>query len=139
MGLTPKQIDQVFILHAMGQFPHKQIAARYGGHRSAITHLLGRGDLFLPTRSATEQYAGWLRPPAAGAIDEAAKCARILINHASVSYTISQILGDQQIFKLVYAEAMRRAHPDASHGRDVADFQNVVNARDRIKILKGMS
>jgi hypothetical protein len=84
-----------------------------------------------------QQYTGWLRLPAAGATDEAAECARILIQHASVGYTTSQILGDQQIFKQVYAEAMRRTHPDTSPGRNVADFQNVVNARDRIKTLKG--
>jgi hypothetical protein len=91
-------------------------------------------DRYGATTEEKEQYTGWLRLPAAGATDEAAECARILIQHASVGYTTSQILGDQQIFKQVYAEAIRRAHLDTSTGRDVADFQNVVNARDRIKI-----
>src|SRR5688572_5904821 len=84
------------------------------------------------TSEKREQYTGWLRLPAAGATDKAAECARILIQHASIGYTTSQILGDQQIFKRVYAEAMRCTHPNTSPGRDVADFQNVVNARDRI-------
>jgi hypothetical protein len=39
----------------------------------------------------------------------------------------------------VWREAVRRAHPDTNPGRDVADFRNVVNARDRIKTLKGLS
>jgi hypothetical protein len=62
-----------------------------------------------------------------------------LIQQTSVGYTTSQILGDQQIFKQAYTEAMRRMHTDTSLGRGVADFQNVVNARDRIKTLKGWS
>lgn len=99
-------------------------------------------------RPADIRNDGWpkssSRPPQPGVIlsfstDEAAERARILIQHASVGYTTSQILGDQQIFKQVYAEAMRRTHPDTSPGRDIADFQNVVNARDRIKTLKGWS
>jgi hypothetical protein len=39
------------------------------------------------TTEEKEQYTGWLRLPAAGAADEAAECARILIQHASVGYT----------------------------------------------------
>lgn len=39
-GLTPHQVDQALILHATGRFTHRQIAARFGVHRSSITHLL---------------------------------------------------------------------------------------------------
>jgi hypothetical protein len=33
--------------------------------------------------------------------------------------------------------AVKRTHPDANNGRDGADFNRVINARERIKMLKG--
>lgn len=89
------------------------------------------------TTEKQEQYTGWLRLPAAGAIDEAAELAKILIKHASVGYFPSQVLGDQKIFDSVWREAVRRTHPDTNNGRDGGDFNRVLNARERIKTLKG--
>ncbi len=62
-----------------------------------------------------EQYTGWLRLPAAGAVDEASECAKILIRHASVGYFPSQILGDQKVFDATWREAVRRTHPDTNN------------------------
>lgn len=84
-----------------------------------------------------EQYTGWLRLPAAGATDEAFECARILIIHACVACTSGQVLNNRSLFDSVWREAVRRTHPDTNNGRDGADFNKVINARDRIKILKG--
>ncbi len=39
-GLTREDVNQIFILYATGTLTHKQIAARFGVHRTAITHLL---------------------------------------------------------------------------------------------------
>ena len=41
-----------------------------------------------------EQYTGWLKLPAASATDEAAEYAKILIQHACVTYSPSQLLND---------------------------------------------
>ncbi|MGH9766093.1 MAG: hypothetical protein ACREAB_01560 [Blastocatellia bacterium] len=84
-----------------------------------------------------EQYTGWLRLPEASAVDEATECAMVLIRHASVGYVPSQVLNDQQLFKQVYAEAMRRTHPDTNSGRNSGDFNQVLTARDRLRQLKG--
>jgi len=89
------------------------------------------------TTEQQEQYTGWLRLPAAGASDEAAECAKILIKHACVGYTTSQVLASQSVFDSVWREAVRRTHPDTNASRDGADIRNVITARDRIKTLKG--
>jgi hypothetical protein len=89
------------------------------------------------TSEKQEQYTGWLKLPAAGAIDEAAEMAKILVKHACVTYAPSEVLGDQKIFDEVWRVAVRRTHPDANPGRDGADFNRVINARERIKTLKG--
>jgi hypothetical protein len=94
-------------------------------------------DRYGVTTEEQEQYTGWLRLPAAGATDEAAECAKILIQNASVAFTASQVLGSQSVFDSVWREAVRRTHPDTNNGRDGSDFRNVINARERIKILKG--
>jgi len=86
-----------------------------------------------------EQYTGWLRLPAAGTTDEATELAKILIKHACVGWTTSQLLGDQKLFDSVWREAVRRTHPDTNSGRDGGDFNRVINARERIKTLKGWS
>lgn len=84
-----------------------------------------------------EQYTGWLRLPAAAATDEAVECAKLLIQHACVGYFPSQVLGEQKLFDGVWREAVRRTHPDTNNGRDGGDFNKVINARERIKTLKG--
>ncbi len=84
-----------------------------------------------------EQYTGWLRLPAAGAIDEAVELAKILIEHACTSFAPSLVLANQSVFDSVWREAVRRTHPDTNNGRDGGDFNNVINARERIKTLKG--
>jgi hypothetical protein len=96
-------------------------------------------DRYGVTTEEKEQYTGWLCLPAAGANDEAAECARILIQHACAGWTTSQVLNDQKLFDSVWREAVRRTHPDANPGRGGADFNRVINARKRIKILKGWS
>jgi hypothetical protein len=94
-------------------------------------------DRYGVTTEEKEQYTGWLRLPAAGANDEVAECAKILIQHASVGYTTTQVLGSQTVFDSVWREAVRRTHPDANPERGGADFNRVINARERIKTLKG--
>jgi len=89
------------------------------------------------TTEKHEQYTGWLKLPASGAADEAAECAKVLIRHACASHTTSQVLNDQRLFDSVWREAVRRTHPDTNNGRDGSDFNNVINARERIKTLKG--
>jgi hypothetical protein len=89
------------------------------------------------TTEQQEQYTGWLRLPAAGVTDEAAELAKILIHHACIAHFPSQVLGDQKVFDSVWREAVRRTHPDANNGRDNGDFNKVINARERIKTLKG--
>jgi len=37
----------------------------------------------------------------------------------------------------VWREAVRRTHPYTNNGRDAGDFNKVIKARERIKILKG--
>lgn len=96
-------------------------------------------DRYGVTSEEKEQYTGWLRLPAAGATDEAAECAKLLIQHACVGYFPSQVIGDQKIFDAVWREAVRRTHPDTNNGCDGGDVSNVINARERIKILKGWS
>jgi len=89
------------------------------------------------TTEKQEQYTGWLRLPAAGATDEAAELAKILIRDACVTYFPSQVLGDQKIFDEVWRMAVKRTHPDANPERNGADFNRVITARDWIKTLKG--
>ena len=90
------------------------------------------------TTEKQEQYTGWLRLPAASAVDEAAECAKILIQRSGyVRYTPAQILSSQSVFDLVWREAVKRTHPDTNQGRDGGDFSRVITARDRIKALKG--
>jgi hypothetical protein len=94
-------------------------------------------DRYGVTTEEKEQYTGWLRLPAAGATDEASELAKILIKHACVNHTPPQVLSIPTVFDGVWREAVRRTHPDANPGRDGADFRQVMNARDRIKTLKG--
>jgi len=95
-------------------------------------------DRYGVTTEEKEQYTGWLRLPAAGATDEAVECAKILIRHAAVSrYTPEQVLNNQAFFDSIWREAVRRTHPDTNNGRDSGDFNRVINARERIKTLKG--
>jgi hypothetical protein len=63
--------------------------------------------------------------------------AKILIKHASVAFTPAQVLASQSLFDSTWREAVRRTHPDANSGHDSEDFRNVINARERIKALKG--
>jgi hypothetical protein len=93
-------------------------------------------DRYGVTTEEKEQYTGWLRLPAAGASDEAAECARLLIQHACVGVDTARLLGDRNVFDSVWREAVRRTHPDANGGRDTGDFNRVINARERIKTLK---
>lgn len=94
-------------------------------------------DRYGVTTEEKEQYTGWLKLPAASAIDEATECARILIQHACVDHYPSQVLGDQKVFDSVWREAVRQTHPDTNNGRDSGDFNKVINARERIRTLKG--
>jgi hypothetical protein len=89
------------------------------------------------TSEKQEQYTGWLRLPVAGASDEAAECAKILIHHACATYAPSVVLGSQSVFDSVWKEAVRRTHPDTNNGCDGGDFNKVIDARERIKTLKG--
>jgi hypothetical protein len=94
-------------------------------------------DRYGVTTEEKEQYTGWLRLPAAGATDEAAECAKILIQHASVGWVPAQVLERRELFDTVWREAVRRTHPDTNKGHDGGDFNRVITARDRIKTLKG--
>src|SRR5262245_72200 len=94
-------------------------------------------DRYGVTTEEKEQYTGWLRLPAAGAVEEATECAKILIQHAEAGYTPAQVLVSQSLFDSVWKEAMKRTHPDTNSGRDAGDFRAVLHARDRIKQLKG--
>jgi hypothetical protein len=89
------------------------------------------------TTEEKEQYTGWLRLPVASPSDEAAECAKILIKHACVNYSTTQVLANQSIFDELWRVAVKRTHPDANPGRDGTDFNRVITARDRIKTLKG--
>jgi hypothetical protein len=71
------------------------------------------------------------------AANKNAECAKILIQFAGVSYTPTQVLGDQKIFDEVWHVAVKLTHPDPNSGRGGADFNKVITARDRIKTLKG--
>ena len=89
------------------------------------------------TSEKQEQYTGWLRLPEASAVDEATECAKVLIQFASVGYAPVQVLSTLSLFDSVWREAVRRTHPDTNNGRDGSDFRKVIDARDRIKTLKG--
>jgi hypothetical protein len=89
------------------------------------------------TTEKQEQYTGWLRLPEASASDQATECAKILIQHACVTYAPSELLSDQGLFDEVWRVAVKRTHPDSNGGRDGGDFNRVINARERIKSLKG--
>jgi hypothetical protein len=86
------------------------------------------------TTEKQKQYTSWLRLPAA---DEATVCAKILIENACVTYSPSQVLGDQKLFDEVWRVAVKRTHPDTNQGRDGGDFNRLINARERIKTLNG--
>jgi hypothetical protein len=88
------------------------------------------------TTEEQEQYTGWLKP-AVDTGDVATECALTLIRHASVGFTTSQVLGDQKVFDSVWREAARRTHPDTNDGRDGNDFNSVISAREKIRVLKG--
>jgi hypothetical protein len=94
-------------------------------------------DRYGVTTEEKEQYTGWLRLPAAGATDEAAECAKILIQHASVGWAPAQVLERRELFDAVWREAVRRTHPDTNQGRNGAEFRRVIEVRERIKTLKG--
>lgn len=85
------------------------------------------------TTDEQEQYTGWLKLPAASAVDEKTELAKVLIHHASVSHAPSQVVSEQRLFDSVWREAARRTHPDT--GGDSTDFHRVMNARDRLKEL----
>jgi hypothetical protein len=85
------------------------------------------------TTEEQEQYTGWLKLPAASAVDEKTELAKILIHHASVAYVPSQVVADLKIFDSVWREAARRTHPD--RGGISADFRKVMSTRDRLKEL----
>ena len=89
------------------------------------------------TTEEQEQYTGWLRLPEASATDEATECAKILIQFASVNSTPAQVLASQSLFDSTWREAVRRTHPDANFMPDSEDFRSVINARERIKALRG--
>lgn len=92
------------------------------------------------TTDKKEQYTGWLRLPAASAVDEATECARKLVALACVSHAPSIILTDKSLFERVAAEALRRNHPDTtSNGGNVTGLQDALSARNRIRELKGWS
>jgi len=102
----------------------------------ALEHLRAV-DRYRVTTEQKEQYKGWLRLPAASTADEAAELAKLLIQHAGASYAPSQLLGDQKVFDEVWRVASKRTHPDLNPGRGSADLDSVIDARDRIKTLKG--
>jgi hypothetical protein len=89
------------------------------------------------TTEEQEQYTGWLRLPAASAVDEKTEFAKILIHHASVEgrqeFSPNRVLADSNLFDSVWREAVRRTHPDK--GGLSVDFRKVINARDRLKEL----
>jgi hypothetical protein len=86
-----------------------------------------------------QQYEGWFKKlPPASATDEAAECAKILIRYAFVpGVDTGKVLADRKVFDKVWREAVRRTHPDQNDGNGAADFNNVINARERLKALKG--
>lgn len=84
-----------------------------------------------------QQYTGWLRLPEASAIDEATECAKVLIEFAESAFKPSDVLAGEFIFDCVWKKAVQQTHPDTNPGRDAADFRRVLDARDRIKTLKG--
>jgi hypothetical protein len=91
------------------------------------------------TTEQQEQYTGWLKLPAASAVDEKTELAKILIQFANVEgnpqFYPSRVTAEQTLFDSVWREAVRRTHPDTG-GRSV-DFRKVINARDRLKELNG--
>src|SRR5262249_4141291 len=62
-------------------------------------------DRYGVTTEEKDQYTGGLRLPAAGATDEAAECAKILIEHACASFTPSLVLANKDVFDSVWKEA----------------------------------
>jgi hypothetical protein len=85
-----------------------------------------------------QQYTGWLKLPAASATDEAQQLALILCKYAATDETKAKtVVVDQKMFESVWREAVRRTHPDQNPERSGADFNNVIQARDRLKQLKG--
>jgi hypothetical protein len=91
------------------------------------------------TTDEQEQYTGWLKLPAASAINEKTELAKILIQFANVEgnpqFYPSKVTAQQNLFDSVWREAVRRTHPDTG-GRSV-DFRKVIDARDRLKELNG--
>jgi hypothetical protein len=85
-----------------------------------------------------EQYTGWLKLPAASAIDEAEQLAIALAQMAGIeSVHANTIATNQDAFDRAWREAVRRTHPDG--GGSAEEFTAAIAARDRIRELKGWS
>lgn len=89
------------------------------------------------TSDRQEQYTGWLKLPAAAPEDEAKQLALGLAQIAGAGEgTAASILTNQALFEQVWKEAARRTHSDTGNG-STAEFQSVMEARDRLRKLKG--
>lgn len=83
-----------------------------------------------------QQYTGWLKLPAASPADEAYQLALGLAQMAGASDgTAASLLTNQALFDQVWRDAVRRTHPD--NGGQADEFRTVMNARDRLRALKG--
>ena len=88
------------------------------------------------TTEKGEQYTGWLRLPTSTAADEAHNLALVLVKFAQIKPNDAQrIVSERDFFDSTWREAVRRTHPDG--GGIAADFREVLNARERLKQLKG--
>ena len=116
----------------------EQWAAQFRANWDAARHQAYQQWHQQAARRVTQQYAEtllqrWATP----GVDEAAKCAKVLIRFAEDGRTPETVLADQTIFNAVWRKAAQRTHPDRNNGQDGQDFQKVMKLRDRIKTLKG--
>lgn len=85
-----------------------------------------------------QQYTGWLKLPPASTTDEILQLAMVLCRYAAVDDKhAGKIAADRTLFDQTWREAVRRTHPDSSGVQGATDFHRVINARERIKTLKG--
>lgn len=90
------------------------------------------------TTKRQEQYTGWLRLPATSQTDELTELARKLIDLACVGCAPSDLPRDKSLFEKVVVESLRRNHSDtATDGGSATGLQDALQARNRIRELKG--
>lgn len=99
-----------------------------------LEHLRGAERYGVADRG--EQYTGWLKLPAASAMDEAEQLAVTLAQMAGIEVVhANTIATNQDAFDRAWREAVRRTHPDT--GGSAESFTMAIRARDRLRQLKG--